>query len=69
MAKICSAGVYAPPPESSAQDPSLDRVKMSSKPNYLEVEVVSLLLWWWLTYLDLFRPMLTHADQSCPCLS
>ena len=29
MAKICSTGVFAPPPspESSAQDPPLDRVK------------------------------------------
>ena len=28
MAKICSAGVFALPPESSAQDPPLDRVKL-----------------------------------------
>ena len=26
MAKICSAGIFAPPPEPSAQDPPLDRV-------------------------------------------
>ena len=30
MAKICSAGVFAPPPEPSAQDPPLDRIKLGN---------------------------------------
>ena len=34
MAKICCAGVFAPPPKSSAQDRPLDRVKNRTEPAF-----------------------------------